>query len=770
MAITRTALSAFNAGLLQNLDLRVDLARRARGCRELQNFIPLPEGPAVRRGGTRFIGSFEGPAARLVPFVFSPDDAQFLVLTPGEAAVFDDTGAVLDGATPVTITGLPYQAADLPALHSAQVNDVLHLFHGDRQTVTISRSSAVDWEDGVWAPDDGPYLPLNTTAVTLQVQATESGGVDPPTEGVAQMACSTNLAGTSHTLKLAVAGVDVREVGVRIGSTAGAADLLAATTKTNGTHTLNFTPTAAIFYLRVDYDGVETVTAEVLGISVSGGSVDQGEWTDETGDEPDWAATALSSSQVELRPLFRGEYDVTASADLFEASDVGRPVRLLADRLWGWGRITAYAAATQVTVDWQEPADGKAATDNWRLGAWSERTGWPRTGLDLDERMWTGGRPGGPNQVGATVAQDYGSMAPTTPDNDVDDDLALDQPLTGGGSQAGLPTVLWLAPAGDYVLVGTTAGLYRITGSDGVFKAGGTNGKPAATWAPSGPAEPVRGGNETLFIGRTGTELFRAVYSWEASAFQAENLAVTVRDLALRRFVRIAWMSTPWPTCWGICADGSLVSLTLMVGQEVVAWADHPMADCRVLDLIVIPAANQDHLVLLTERTIAGQQRYFIEVLSEQFVAADADDKARACFVDASLEYDDAETPVTEVSGLDHLEGATVQILADGATVPDQVVSGGAITLPQAATRVQVGLGYTSRLTTLPIEDERFVGAQRRAVDVGVHLKDTLGGAVRVNDGPPEQISFHTGGTGVETSPPLTTGIVQRQPENEYTD
>ena len=39
-----------------------------------------------------------------------------------------------------------------------------------------------------------------------------------------------------------------------------------------------------------------------------------------------------------------------------------------------------------------------------------------------------------------------------------------------------------------------------------------------------------------------------------------------------------------------------------------------------------------------------------------------------------------------------------------------------------------------------------------------------------MNDGPPEQISFHTGGTGVETSPPLTTGIVQRQPENEYTD
>ena len=50
-----------------------------------------------------------------------------------------------------------------------------------------------------------------------------------------------------------------------------------------------------------------------------------------------------------------------------------------------------------------------------------------------------------------------------------------------------------------------------------------------------------------------------------------------------------------------------------------------------------------------------------------------------------------------------HLEGKTVSILADGAVHPQRVVSGGAITLDQAASKVQVGLPITADLQTLPL-------------------------------------------------------------------
>lgn len=50
-----------------------------------------------------------------------------------------------------------------------------------------------------------------------------------------------------------------------------------------------------------------------------------------------------------------------------------------------------------------------------------------------------------------------------------------------------------------------------------------------------------------------------------------------------------------------------------------------------------------------------------------------------------------------------HLEGKTVSILADGAVHPHRVVTGGAVTLDNAASTVQIGLPITADLQTLPV-------------------------------------------------------------------
>jgi hypothetical protein len=55
------------------------------------------------------------------------------------------------------------------------------------------------------------------------------------------------------------------------------------------------------------------------------------------------------------------------------------------------------------------------------------------------------------------------------------------------------------------------------------------------------------------------------------------------------------------------------------------------------------------------------------------------------------------------VSGLSHLEGKTVSILADGAVMPQQEVTGGTVVLQRAASYVTVGLPYESDLQSLPM-------------------------------------------------------------------
>ena len=59
---------------------------------------------------------------------------------------------------------------------------------------------------------------------------------------------------------------------------------------------------------------------------------------------------------------------------------------------------------------------------------------------------------------------------------------------------------------------------------------------------------------------------------------------------------------------------------------------------------------------------------------------------------------------VTTITGLHHLEGETLAILANGSVVVGKVVVDGAITFNVAVSRVHMGLGYTSNLETLDFD------------------------------------------------------------------
>jgi hypothetical protein len=56
------------------------------------------------------------------------------------------------------------------------------------------------------------------------------------------------------------------------------------------------------------------------------------------------------------------------------------------------------------------------------------------------------------------------------------------------------------------------------------------------------------------------------------------------------------------------------------------------------------------------------------------------------------------------LTGLGHLEGATVQLVGDGAVFPAQTVTAGQVVLSQAVQTAFVGLGYTPRGRTMPVD------------------------------------------------------------------
>ena len=57
--------------------------------------------------------------------------------------------------------------------------------------------------------------------------------------------------------------------------------------------------------------------------------------------------------------------------------------------------------------------------------------------------------------------------------------------------------------------------------------------------------------------------------------------------------------------------------------------------------------------------------------------------------------------PVSSVSGLNHLNGQVVSILADGSVMPSQTVANGSVSLPASYSYITVGLPYTAQIQTL---------------------------------------------------------------------
>lgn len=193
-----------------------------------------------------------------------------------------------------------------------------------------------------------------------------------------------------------------------------------------------------------------------------------------------------------------------------------------------------------------------------------------------------------------------------------------------------------------------------------------------------------------------------------------------------------------------------------------------------VESVAVIPAATYSEMWCVVRRTIGGITRRFVERMAEDFVEGGGVAQSAAFFVDAGLSYSGA--PATVFSGLSHIEGQTVQVLADGSTHPDVVVTGGAVTLDRSASVAHVGLGYTARLETLDLNAGAADGAgltRRRTIsEVGVILYQTLGGSIGWRDDARyrvEDMQFRTAAMLMDAAPPLFTGskVVKAPPRWE---
>lgn len=203
--------------------------------------------------------------------------------------------------------------------------------------------------------------------------------------------------------------------------------------------------------------------------------------------------------------------------------------------------------------------------------------------------------------------------------------------------------------------------------------------------------------NTLIYCAARGGHVRELAYNWQANGFITGDLSLRAPHLFDGfEIADMAFAKAPQPLVWFVSTSGKLLGLTYVPEQQIGAWHQHD-TDGVFESCTVVAEGSEDVLYCIIRRTINGSSKRYIERMATRLFQTPAD----AFFVDCGLTY--SGSPVTTISGLSHIEGKTVSILADGAVHPQRVVTGGSITLDHAASKVQIGLPITADLQTLPI-------------------------------------------------------------------
>lgn len=329
-------------------------------------------------------------------------------------------------------------------------------------------------------------------------------------------------------------------------------------------------------------------------------------------------------------------------------------------------------------------------------------------------------------QVGERIVADPGSEP-------LDDDAVE---ITLSAQQGG--RICFLAPRGK-LWIGATCGEWTVSGSSlgapitpGGVKADrqGTSGASPSQACPAGPA--------TLYVQRSGKKVREMAYRFESDAYSSRDLTLLAAHVAGPGIVQLAFVQEPDPVLFGVRADGVLVAMTYLPEQDVCACA-RILTDGAVEAVAAVPsdASGRDELWLVVRRSVPGPggeplARRFIETLEPAF-PEEAASAAEGFFLDAGLTYRGA--PAREITGLAHLAGRSVQVLADGAVLPERTVApDGSIGLERPASLVHAGLAYASVLRPMRLECAGARGSAqtrtKRITEVSLRLHRSLGGKV----------------------------------------
>jgi len=394
-------------------------------------------------------------------------------------------------------------------------------------------------------------------------------------------------------------------------------------------------------------------------------------------------------------------------------------------------KIDQFINARKAAVTIKRPYSSSEWTSDWAEGSFSDKNGYPSCVFFYQDRLGLAGTHTEAQTLWFSKTGDYSNFGHSRSTLADDDSISIN--LSGKKLNA----IRSVAVAGKLLVF--TAGSEWSISCDGALTPYNISVQEQGERG-AGAAAPVMIGHRALFVQARGGVLRDFYYDYTATAYTGTDLTLCAKHLFFNQEIQeICYQQEPDNLVWCVLSNGILATLTYMAEQGVCAWT-HQDTQGYFRSVCTIPCRGYDEVWLAVERD--GQ--YLIEKLSRRLVS---DEPADQVFLDACVSAK-SDTAFTEVTGLNHLEGKSVQILADGNTLPQQKVQNGKITLPRAMNCVQVGLKYSAELHFLPVAYEQSNGTavdrKRRVVSVTVKMLDSRGGKVGLSGEPKEEILQRT--------------------------
>lgn len=282
--------------------------------------------------------------------------------------------------------------------------------------------------------------------------------------------------------------------------------------------------------------------------------------------------------------------------------------------------------------------------------------------------------------------------------------------------------IQWLLPMGA-LIIGTAGAEFKMSSTSILDPVTPKNIRISVqTHYGSTNVRPMRIGTSVVFIQRSRNRMRAFEYSFSEDQYTAQDLTIFASHILEGRVVEMQVQSAPDSYVWLVTERGELIGCTYEKNQKVLAWHRHT-TNGKFKNICLLPGDGNDKLYAAVERVVNGQTRVFIEVFEDTWEPTTS--VQNAFYVDSGLVYEGE--PVTELVGLQHLEGCEVHLLTDGWVHPPQVVKNGSITLQEECRRVVVGLPFTSKYVSLiPQSQQRMsVGMTRRINEAIIALEDS---------------------------------------------